>query len=214
MEQSTVSKNCLEFINNIKRSFSYVQVDEMALLAQSDTKEFKQSVIDALYGYAAVMTRVSNGKVKNNDFKFLNDITIMGLSLSVFKGENKNTKRMIVSHLVNILAAGIQDKDIVVPAGTLVPVPTGSAMKPSQDSLKELMSEIGKDNVLGTMIQDVSAKISSGQIDPNKLLATLLSNPSGAASDPAFKDIFDIVQRDVDKINPKSLDKIMGALKF
>lgn len=98
MSKEEYNKSIESFIT-VCKSFDYVPSLENIVIPEPDDmlNDLKGHVLN----FITIQTRP---KLKNNDFKFLNDIVLFNgkLKLDVFKAENKNTKKSIVKYLSNI----------------------------------------------------------------------------------------------------------------
>ncbi len=192
----------MEFVKSIKQSFEYIKpevITELENLIDACDSELMESVGKILYKYAIQITGVtSNNKLKNSDFKFLENIVLFNgiLDLSKFKAENKKTKKTIVIYLGNILASSAEYVDFSI----------------DNIDIKGITNTIENNNVLSNLVNSVTKKITSGNIDVGSLLGTLMTNPEKAKDNVHFKEIFDIVERDIKHIDTDSLHNLTNDL--
>ena len=190
----------LEFVDSIQASFSYINnLDDVRKLINESDDTLMKSTANALYKYAMNITDVtSNQKLKNNDFKFMNNIILFNqmLHLNKFRSENKSTRKVIAIHLNNLLASSIHTVDLSI----------------QNMDIKGISETIENNSVLSNLVNTLTEKLTSGNIDISSLLGTLLTNPEGAKDNPAFKEIFDVVEKDIQKIDPSSLQDMTSDL--
>lgn len=103
------------FVNEIELVFDYINNeivnklrDLLVKLNNEETilVEFAKQTYDSLKKYESDLSYIimSKQKIKTSDYNFLNDIILFQdiLYFNVFKDENKNTKRTIVTYLYNL----------------------------------------------------------------------------------------------------------------
>lgn len=198
----TFKRVSLEFIESIDASFGYINKESLEtikrLLDNTDENLMKDTA-SMLYKYAINITDItSKQKLKNNDFKFMNEIVLFQntLHLNKFKSENKSTKKVLVIHLNNLLAASIHTIDLSI----------------ENMDIKGISETIENNTILSNLVNTLTEKLTSKNVDITSLLGSLLTNPERAKDNPAFKEIFDIVEKDIQKIDKDSLQDMTNDL--
>jgi len=195
-------RRSLEFIDSIQSSFSYINANTIENIKKfvNDSDEIlMKDTATVLYKYAINITDVTaKQKLKNNDFKFMNGIVLFNgmLHLDKFKSENKSTKKVLTIHLNNLLASSIHTVDLSI----------------ENMDIKGISETIENNTVLSNLVNTLTNKLTSGNVDIPSLLTSLLTNPEGAKDNPAFKEIFDVVEKDIQKIDPDSLQDMTSDL--
>lgn len=113
---NTVNK----FVNELDIAFEYITKETISQLKKyieklnDDDKELKLLVDSILENFKGCESKLaflslSNGKIKGKEFDILDDKIVLGglLKLSVFKDENKNTKKIICKYLYNMYMSSV-----------------------------------------------------------------------------------------------------------
>jgi hypothetical protein len=109
-----------KFVNELDIAFDYVTKDTILQIKKyikklkEDDEELKSLVDDILEKFKSCESKLaylslSNGKIKTKEFDILNDKTVFGnlLNLSLFKEENKNTKKIISKYIYNMYMSSV-----------------------------------------------------------------------------------------------------------
>lgn len=109
-----------KFVNELDIAFDYVTKDNIIQIKKyikklkGNDEELKLLVDNILETFKSCESKLaflslSNGKVKTKEFDILNDKVIFGnlLNLSVFKDENKNTKKIICKYIYNMYMSSV-----------------------------------------------------------------------------------------------------------
>jgi hypothetical protein len=139
----------------------------------------------------------------NKKFKFLESITLFDgqLKLDIFKNENKNTKKAIVKHLSNLLAASYEYTKNEF-SSSVLPQFEGKSME-------GMIDVIQKSECLSGIIDKFSNKLTSSEIDPMQLLSSLMS---GDINNSAVKGLIDEVQSDISKMDAKDIERLTAQI--
>jgi hypothetical protein len=113
---NTVNK----FVNELDIAFEYINKDKITEIRKyieklkDDDEELKNLVNNVLDNFKGCESKLgflslSNGKIKNKEFDILDNKVILGglLNLSIFKEENKNTKKIICKYLYNMYMSSV-----------------------------------------------------------------------------------------------------------
>jgi len=113
-------KTLEKFVNEMDVAFDYISKDTISQMQQyieklkNDDDELKVYINDILTNFKnhdAKLSQLalSNSKIKSKEFDILNNKKILGslLDLSVFKDENKNTKKIICKYLYNMYMSSV-----------------------------------------------------------------------------------------------------------
>lgn len=196
-------KSVAEFLDSLEKSFTYLNSDVLKDI-RKHVQENPDVMVETgmtLFKYVQQLKHVmASKKLKNNDYKFLNDIKLFEkLSLDQFKGENKKTKHSICSHLNNILATSLNHID---PKLVQESIPFIESI-----DIERVKSTIDNNDILSNLVESVTEQIQRDNINPSELLMGMLSNPS-SIHNGKFKKIYDLIQNDVQKIDKGTLDTI------
>lgn len=109
-----------KFVNELDIAFDYIPKDTIMQIKKyikkikDDDKELKLLVDNILETFKSCESKLaflslSNGKVKTKEFDILNEKVVFGnlLNLSLFKEENKNTKKIICKYIYNMYMSSV-----------------------------------------------------------------------------------------------------------
>lgn len=109
-----------KFVNELDIAFDYVTKDTIMEIKKYINKikvsdeELKSLVDDILENFKSCESKLaflslSNGKIKTKEFDILDNKTVFGnlLNLSLFKEENKNTKKIICKYIYNMYMSSV-----------------------------------------------------------------------------------------------------------
>ena len=109
-----------KFVNELDIAFEYVTKDTIMEIKKYINKikvsdeELKSLVDDILENFKSCESKLaflslSNGKIKTKEFDILDNKTVFGnlLNLSLFKEENKNTKKIICKYIYNMYMSSV-----------------------------------------------------------------------------------------------------------
>jgi len=80
-------------LNNFKKSVNECENNDILF------KKLYSDILDSLKEYSENLKVIHNQKIRTNDILFLNNITLLNLSCNLFKDENKNTKKTLITFL-------------------------------------------------------------------------------------------------------------------
>jgi hypothetical protein len=164
-----------------------------------------------------------NGKIKNNQLEFIHDLKIFDskLDCSVFKNENKNTKKEIVKYLATLyMSSCFLQTDLANISESLesfiktMQKPKDENVRASKKGRKQ-QTETNKNNLgmfehlfanpdILNLANDLTKDLEAKKIEPMSLLTSILS---GKPNDTLQELVTDISSKIETKINNGELDK-------
>lgn len=212
--QQHFKQNLQKFIGGLETNFDYIPKDtisKLKTLSDGNKEAFvllMKETNRTLKPYSQQIIRVvtSTKRLKLEDLKFLNKITLFGvLNLSQFKGENKNTKKSLVQFLHEFLMSSI------VVGGNLEEELAklgmdSSSFKENENEIMSSMQSLMGNKDLMSLASELTHDIQQQNIDPLTLLSSLMSGQKNESIDRLMKSVSDKLE---DKVNKGELDTNM-----
>lgn len=219
-----VKQLSVDFLDILKKSFPYFQDHEkVSEYLNKNTEEIiGQGVSDSLFEYTTnILDIVNSDKVPSSiQVKFIEKIELFSglLHLKVFKSENRKTKKVIVKHLSNLLAASFKyakasifnssfDKILKSNNSDTVFPPNLNPMELMSDG--KLMDMFSQNTELSSMVTRMTSKLMESKVDPMQLLGSIMS---GNTQSGVVKDLFSDIENDIKKMDPEKLEGITKGI--
>ena len=225
---SKLNKSCISFIDTLKTSFGYFKnhTEIKDHIDSIDEKTLGKDISESLFKYTTNILDIVNSDSlpSSADLKFLDSVTLFDkkLSLKLFKPENKKTKKVIVKHLSNMLAASFEftsgsmlpqlsyDSSRTRDADSPLVIPNFSGINPMElMNNSKLTDMFSNDAELSSVVDKMTKKLVDSDIDPMQLLGNLMS---GDINNPKVKDLIAGVQDDIKGMDKEKLEGIAKGI--
>jgi hypothetical protein len=225
MEQKGIKQIAHDFVDVLKKSFSYfTDYDKVKeYIDGCEEESFGSQVSSSLFSHTSSILDIVNSErvPSNTQVKFIEKVSLFGdtLHLKSFKSENRKTKKVIIKHLSNLLAASFKYAEASILNSSFDKLLKGSGVDETQipkglnpmelmnDS--KLMNMFSENSELSSIINKMTTKLLDSKVDPMQLLGSIMT---GNTQTGVLKDLFSDIEADIKEMDPTKLNEITNGI--
>jgi hypothetical protein len=192
--------------NTVKKLKDYLEEMNAADVLE---KEMDQYVEDMKQYEKSLYKITTSGKIKSKDLEFLNSLKLFRglLVFSVFKDENKNTKRTLAVYLKTMYMAAsvaknkLENLDVYLET---IEEEQKQVDRPKSKQLDQVFGSLLQNNALMSMATELTKDLQQSNVDPMLIMTSLLG---GTPNAEVNKLVGSITSKLEQKINSGEINK-------